>query len=75
MFLRCCRQQDEHLEDIEAAVSRLGRVGLTIHEELTTQVRTSRPAGSNKQAMAWAADEARAAHATGTQQVLHKTTA
>lgn len=31
------RQQDEHLEDIEAAVSRLGRVGLTIHEELTTQ--------------------------------------
>lgn len=27
------------MEDIEAAVSRLGRVGLTIHEELTTQVR------------------------------------
>lgn len=38
---RCCRQQDEHLEDIEAAVSRLGRVGLTIHEELTTQVRAT----------------------------------
>lgn len=34
------RQQDEHLEDIEAAVSRLGRVGLTIHEELNTQVST-----------------------------------
>lgn len=38
LLIRCCRQQDEHLEDIEAAVSRLGRVGLTIHEELTTQV-------------------------------------
>jgi hypothetical protein len=31
------RQQDAHLEDIEAAVTRLGRVGLTIHEELATQ--------------------------------------
>jgi len=38
LVLYVCRQQDEHLEDIEAAVSRLGRVGLTIHEELTTQV-------------------------------------
>jgi chromosome segregation ATPase len=32
-----CRQQDAHLEDIEAAVTRLGRVGLTIHEELASQ--------------------------------------
>lgn len=32
-----CRQQDAHLEDIEAAVTRLGRVGLTIHEELESQ--------------------------------------
>lgn len=32
------RQQDEQLEDIESAVSRLGRVGLTIHEELKSQV-------------------------------------
>jgi hypothetical protein len=31
------RQQDAHLEDIEAAVTRLGRVGLTIHEELSSQ--------------------------------------
>ena len=33
------RQQDEQLEDIEQAVTRLGRVGLTIHEELETQGR------------------------------------
>jgi syntaxin 6 len=32
------KQQDTQLEDIEAAVTRLGRVGLTIHEELETQV-------------------------------------
>lgn len=32
-----CRQQDAQLEDIEAAVTRLGRVGLTIHEELESQ--------------------------------------
>jgi hypothetical protein len=32
-----CRQQDAQLEDIEAAVTRLGRVGLTIHEELASQ--------------------------------------
>jgi hypothetical protein len=32
------RQQDEQLGDIEQAVSRLGRVGLTIHEELQSQV-------------------------------------
>jgi hypothetical protein len=33
------RQQDADLEDIEAAVTRLGRVGLTIHQELETQAR------------------------------------
>ncbi len=33
------RQQDEQLEDIEQAVTRLGRVGLTIHEELESQGR------------------------------------
>lgn len=32
------RQQDAELEDIEQAVTRLGRVGLTIHEELESQV-------------------------------------
>ncbi|KAF6264347.1 Qc-SNARE, Tlg1/Syntaxin 6-family [Scenedesmus sp. NREL 46B-D3] len=31
------KQQDSQLEDIEAAVTRLGRVGLTIHEELASQ--------------------------------------
>eukprot|EP00878_Enallax_costatus_P008417 GHUV01008798.1.p1 GENE.GHUV01008798.1~~GHUV01008798.1.p1 ORF type:complete len:226 (+),score=54.80 GHUV01008798.1:292-969(+) len=31
------KQQDAHLDDIEAAVTRLGRVGLTIHEELESQ--------------------------------------
>ncbi|GBF87781.1 hypothetical protein Rsub_00492 [Raphidocelis subcapitata] len=33
------RQQDVELEDIEQAVTRLGRVGLTIHEELESQGR------------------------------------
>lgn len=31
------KHQDAQLEDIEAAVTRLGRVGLTIHEELASQ--------------------------------------
>ncbi|KAI8471517.1 MAG: Qc-snare protein, Tlg1/Syntaxin 6-family [Monoraphidium minutum] len=33
------KQQDHELEDIEQAVTRLGRVGLTIHEELESQGR------------------------------------
>lgn len=33
------KQQDNELEDIEQAVTRLGRVGLTIHEELESQGR------------------------------------
>jgi syntaxin of plants SYP6 len=37
LYAYICRQQDTQLEDIEAAVTRLGRVGLTIHEELASQ--------------------------------------
>ncbi|CAD7697909.1 unnamed protein product [Ostreobium quekettii] len=31
------RQQDDQLEEINTAVGRLGQIGLTIHDELTTQ--------------------------------------
>jgi len=31
------KEQDQHLDDIEQAVTRLGRMGMTIHEELESQ--------------------------------------
>lgn len=34
----CCRQQDEELDELSASVERIGGVGLTIHEELLSQV-------------------------------------
>lgn len=33
-----CRQQDEELDELSASVERIGGVGLTIHEELLSQV-------------------------------------
>jgi hypothetical protein len=33
------RQQDEELDELSASVERIGGVGLTIHEELSGQVR------------------------------------
>lgn len=37
LIVNCYRRQDEDLEAMGQQVERLGQVGLTIHEELTTQ--------------------------------------